>query len=76
MMKFTEYGEGGYDPTKPNDNIISEYDDEINIVENELTITQNAIENLQTTLADPAINSIAKVKTALINFFDEVKEAN
>ena len=53
-----------------------ETDDEITIPETEIVITQNAIENLQTTLADPAINSIAKVKTALINFFDEVKEAN
>jgi len=26
-MLVTVYGEGGYDPTKPNNNIIEEYDD-------------------------------------------------
>lgn len=25
-MKFTEYGEGGFDETKPNNNIVNEYD--------------------------------------------------
>ena len=28
-MKVIEYGTGGYDPTKPNNNIIAEYDDGI-----------------------------------------------
>ena len=28
MIRIT-YGEGGYDPTKPNNNIVEEYDDGI-----------------------------------------------
>lgn len=78
-MKITEYGEGGFDATKPNNNVTAEYElsDEIENINSEtiVSIPQIAIGNLQTQLADPATNSIAKVKTALINFFEEIQEA-
>ena len=40
--------------------------------ESEITISPLAIDKLKTTLEDPATNSIAKVKTALIEFFTDL----
>jgi hypothetical protein len=81
-MVITEYGEGGYDPSKPNDNIINQSetitdlgDDPIiaPVFNNEVTIPVAALTTLIGDLDDPAINSIAKVKDALKDFFQSVK---
>ncbi len=46
--------------------------DEQNL-ESQIVISNSAIDDLITKLEDPAINSIAEVKTALTSFFVEVK---
>ena len=46
--------------------------DEQNL-ESQIVISNSAIDDLITKLEDPAINSIAEIKTALTSFFVEVK---
>lgn len=72
-MIHTTYGEGGYDETKPNNNIIEQYDDGV-VDENveQKTIPVTAIAELQTKLDDPTVNSIAEVKSALSDFIGQI----
>lgn len=76
-MKISEYGEGGYDPTKENDNIVSQYDipdaPSEDYYPHEVTIPLSSVDTLQATLEDPATNSIAKIKTALTEFLEELR---
>jgi len=46
--------------------------DEMSII-NEVTIPVTAIDALQSSLEDPATNSIAKIKTALTEFLEELR---
>lgn len=75
MGKLIEYGEGGFDPTKPNNNIVAEYDTpdvEGVIVDETKQIPQSALDNLSTKLNDPTVNSIAEIKDALKDFIGEI----
>jgi hypothetical protein len=76
-MRVIEYGLGGYDESKPNNNIIDEYDIEESIdditIPREVLIPISSIDTLQSTLDDPATNSIAKIKTALTEFLEELR---
>lgn len=73
-MLVTEYGPGGYDATKTNDNIVNEYDIEPTEDAPEVTVSVNAIDTFLETLEDPATNSIAEIKTALKDFLNGLKE--
>lgn len=75
MGKVIEYGEGGYDPTKPNNNIVNEYetpDVESDIVET-INVPVLAVEQLATDMSDPNINSIAEIKSSLSKFLESLK---
>ena len=41
-MIVTVYGEGGFDPNKPNNNIIEQYDDGVDVPEETKQIPQSA----------------------------------
>jgi len=76
-MRVIEYGLGGFDESKPNNNIIDEYDIEQSIddvaIPREVSIPISSIDTLQTALEDPATNSIAKIKTILTDFLEELR---
>ena len=72
-MIVTVYGEGGFDPNKPNNNIIEQYDDGVDVPEETKQIPQSALDNLSNKLNDPAINSIAEIKDVLKDFIGEIK---
>lgn len=72
-MLVTVYGEGGFDPNKPNNNIIEQYDDGIEVQDELLQIPKSAVETLSDKLKDPSVNSIAEVKSALGDFLGEIK---
>lgn len=71
-MIHTTYGEGGYDETKPNNNIIEQVDDGIQAETELKQIPQTALSELKTKLADSGVNSIAEVKAALTDFVDQI----
>lgn len=77
MGKLIEYGEGGFDPTKPNNNIVAEYDtpdEKVIIVDDGLKqIPQSALDSLSDKLQDPSVNSIAEIKDALKDFIGEIR---
>jgi hypothetical protein len=77
-MAIIEYGLGGYDPTKPNNNIVNTYEDGGDIYEAEnpatVTIPVTALDNLDDALDNPATNSIAEIKAALRNFTQELRD--
>lgn len=54
---------------------VIETEDEIDAIPipNDVTIPVSAIDSLQSTLEDPATNSIAKIKTALTEFLEELR---
>lgn len=54
---------------------VVEIEDEIDEmpITNDVTIPVSAIDSLQSTLEDPATNSIAKIKTALTEFLEELR---
>lgn len=76
-MRVIEYGLGGYDESKPNNNIIDEYDIEDAIddvaITREVSIPIFSIDTLQAALEDPATNTIAKVKSVLADFLEELR---
>lgn len=76
MGKIIEYGQGGYDPTKPNNNVVAEYDTpdvEAEVVDELKQIPQSALDNLSDKLGDPTVNTIAELKGALSEFLGEIK---
>jgi len=76
MGKIIEYGQGGYDPTKPNNNVVAEYDTpdvEAEVVDELKQIPQSALDNLSDKLSDPTVNTIAELKGALGEFLGEIK---
>jgi len=76
MGKIIEYGQGGYDPTKPNNNVVAEYntpDVEAEVVDELKQIPQSALDNLSDKLSDPTVNTIAELKGALGEFLGEIK---
>lgn len=75
MGKLIEYGEGGYDPTKPNNNIVSEIETPDQIVESDemKQIPAGALTELSAALADPGVNSIAEIKSALSAFISSIE---
>jgi hypothetical protein len=72
-MIVTVYGEGGFDPDKPNNNIIEQYDDGAEAPEETKQIPQSALNNLSNKLQDPSVNSIAEIKDALKDFIGEIR---
>ncbi len=75
-MLVTVYGEGGFDPEKPNNNIVEQYDDGVTDepeTQELKQIPQSAIDTLATKLNDPSVNSIAEVKGALKDFIGEIQ---
>lgn len=72
-MIITTYGEGGYDPTKPNNNIIEQYDDGVPEPTETITVPISAVEQLASDMADPSINSIAEIKSSLTTFLDNLR---
>ncbi len=54
---------------------VVEIEDEIDEmpITNDVTIPVSAIDSLQSTLEDPTTNSIAKIKTALTEFLEELR---
>lgn len=102
MIINTTYGEGGYDSSKPNNNVvetierinsqecvITEYDGE-NIVSQEtidmpgvavndtaqFTIPGSAIDELVEALDDPSVNSVSELKSAVMEFVQQIKNSN
>lgn len=73
-MKVTEYGEGGFDETKPNNNIVDEYEigDAASDAAGTINVPVAAVEQLATDMADPSVNSIAEIKAALTTFLDSL----
>lgn len=67
-MRVTEYGEGGFDPSKPNNNIVDEYEIQTEDVGETITIPLAARDDLALKLVDPSINSIAEIKAAFLEF--------
>lgn len=53
---YIKYGIGGYDPTKPNDNIIEQY--EIDVEESELDTDVAALAEALSNLPEETLNSI------------------
>lgn len=77
MGKVTVYGVGGYDPSKPNNNVVEEYeipDPEVMAPAGQTMIPQAAIDELKSKVQNPSINSIAELKTALKEFLDGIVE--
>jgi len=75
-MLVTVYGEGGFDPEKPNNNIVEQYDDGVvDEAESEelKQIPKSALDNLSSKLKDPTVNSIAELKSALGDFLGEIR---
>jgi hypothetical protein len=56
MIKHTVYGIGGYDPTKPNNNIIEEYEVEVEPTppspEQQIAALQDAVDTLTLALLE------------------------
>lgn len=77
MGKMTTYGVGGYDPTKPNNNIVEQVETEDVVIEHEenqtVSIPKTAITDLAAAMTDPSINSIAEIKTAIISFTEKIQ---
>lgn len=72
-MIYTTYGEGGFDPSKPNNNIIDQFDDGV-VWEGELKqIPASALTTLSDALADPSVNSVAEIKSALSDFVNSIE---
>ena len=72
-MIVTTYGEGGFDESKPNSNIVAQYDDGIQEAVELKQIPANALAELSDALADPSINSIAEIKSVLANFVNSIE---
>lgn len=72
-MLVTVYGEGGFDPEKPNNNIIEQYDDVVEVEPEMKQIPQTALNTLSQKLNDPSINSIAEIKSILKDFIQEIQ---
>lgn len=72
-MIVTVYGEGGFDPNKPNNNIVEQYDDGVETPEETKQIPQSALNNLSNKLNDPSVNSIAEIKDVLKDFIGEIR---
>jgi hypothetical protein len=72
-MRVTVYGAGGYDPTKPNDNIIEEYDvpdqvpDKISMRQMRLSLLQNNLLNNVQALVDAAGNEAYQIEWEYAN---------
>lgn len=66
-MLVTEYGEGGYDPSKPNNNIVDQYEilDEQDVPP---IASSSALSALAEKMNDPSVNTIAEVKAAVLQF--------
>lgn len=77
MNRTIIYGEGGYDPSKPDNNVLESFESPDvqpeEILDTQVAITPAAITQLQNTLADPATNSIAKIKSALTEFLEQLR---
>lgn len=73
MIKVTEYGEGGFDETKPNNNIVNQYEIEESPTQELKQIPTSALDELSTKLSDPSVNSIAEVKSALSDFVAQIR---
>lgn len=76
MGKIITYGVGGYDETKPNNNIVEEIETE-DVLETETDtlkqIPQSAIDSLANQLENPSINSIAELKSVLASFLSKIE---
>lgn len=72
-MLYITYGEGGYDETKPNNNIVEEFDDGQPEAVETKQIPATALAELSNALADPGINSIAEIKAALADFVRSIE---
>jgi len=72
-MIHTIYGDGGFDPEKPNNNIIEQFDDGIDAPDEMVQISKSAIDNISDKLQDPTVNTIAEIKGVLNDFFGEIK---
>lgn len=72
-MIHTTYGEGGYDETKPNNNIIDQFDDGIEEQVESKQIPTTALTELASKLNDPTVNSIAEIKAALKDFVSSIE---
>ncbi len=72
-MRVTVYGAGGYDPTKPNDNIIEEYDvpdqvpDKISMRQMRLSLLQSNLLNSVQALVDAAGNEAYQIEWEYAN---------
>lgn len=71
-MIYTTYGVGGYDPTKPNNNIVDQYEED-QLVDELRQIPQSALDALSVKLNDSQVNSIAEVKDALKDFIGSIQ---
>ena len=72
-MIHTIYGEGGYDETKPNNNVIEQFDDGLPEPTELKQIPASALAELSDALADPSINSIAEIKSVLASFVNSIE---
>lgn len=72
-MINTVYGEGGYDPEKPNNNVVEQFDDGVEEPTELKQIPSTAVSDLKEKLSDPSVNSIAEVKSALKDFLEKIE---
>lgn len=75
MAQKVTYGEGGFDPSKPNNNIIEVVEVEDEVVEESPTVTipRAAVTKLAEDMQDSQINSIAEIKQAVLQFVQSVE---
>lgn len=71
-MKRIIYGEGGYDPSKPNNNVI----DEIEVLDDQVeqptySITESALTDLQASLE--SAQTVSDIKDTLNDFVQAIK---